>query len=688
MRLPNVKYAFSTWNLPYNKEWTELTVKASEIAGEAGKNDAFGEMLNQLRNMARTGSFGDLLGMLKRRLTARALSWFWLSDDIYAQRLLNPKLLLALTQAQQPRLTRITLQQLLQLYFRKFDLLDQHNGFRAALEQVLLEQLEKVPEPRIRSLRPNPLTSLKVAGNKLLSLDGPRRLSEDTRASGRELNSIFAELGLQGLDDGRYADICRAHFYLDTLKNLPFDEWSPVMDELLKHSVNKVPFEGNRCIGHAALEILIDRVAQEPSEAWQNFVINLAGDPRIASSSENYRQWWLPLGESRIQKVRGWLSKEDLRLFLKAVEQYGKLTNNFELMRMFPARKTFLEGLFKLKLIRNTRLLLGNSAQQIVKDILGNEVKTSFAHMDGVMNEKAVIYLDCGDFFLIEGSHSFKFWVYLAPPSDSLTSYEVNRFSHHELTIKIPSLYKRNYNNLPSASIVHTPNSWQNKVFNFLAENGIGLDIEQLLNPDDYQNQLRRFGLPAIAHNRIHVVPTIPTKTAVMQPQQSTPTPIRLSHDQRSLSVQQSPARIEPSNKIKENETAKFPSLSQRDARKLPNDVLAKLQKKYQTSSVSNEDKPKSQSANVDALTSQSGNVKDIYIQISKLGAFERRVLKYFASNEGDKARAAANVMGVSVKGINHLLYGPLKKLCVQDNQFGWHVKQIVIRALTDIDKS
>ena len=33
---------------------------------------------------------------------------------------------------------------------------------------------------------------------------------------------------------------------------------------------------------------------------------------------ENHR---LALGEERIQKVRGWLSKEDLRLFLQAVEQ-------------------------------------------------------------------------------------------------------------------------------------------------------------------------------------------------------------------------------------------------------------------------------------------------------------------------------------------------------------------------------
>ncbi|MEN1354777.1 EH signature domain-containing protein, partial [Pseudomonas aeruginosa] len=115
-----------------------------------------------------------------------------------------------------------------------------------------------------------------------------------------------------------------------------------------------------------------------------------AGDPRISRNSPNYREWWQFLGEERVQKVRGWLSKEDLRLFLQAVEQFGIETQNDDLQRMFPARKQFLEGLFKLKLIRNTRLLLGGRAQHSVKRILGKDVQTSLASMDGQMNDKAV----------------------------------------------------------------------------------------------------------------------------------------------------------------------------------------------------------------------------------------------------------------------------------------------------------
>lgn len=512
MKLPEAKSMATSWGLPTVNAWTELQTKASRMEGTAGHNDAFSQMLTLLRNMAISGRFEALPGLLKRRLTARALSWFWLSGDQYAERLLSPQLLSALLHAQQPRLTRITLQQLVQLYFRQFDLLDQHDGFRALLEQALLSQLEQLPEPRIATLRPNPLISLKQEGHKLLGLNGPRQLAEQTLQAGRELGATFSELGLQGLDDGRYGDICRAHFYLETLRTLSLDEWSPVMDELLKPSVSKAPFEGDRCIGHAALEILIDRTGQEPSDAWQTFILNLAGDPRISSAATNYRQWWQPLGEARIQKVRGWLSKEDLRLFLQAVEQYGIQSHNDELQRMFPARKLFLEGLFKLKLIRNTRLLLGNRAQQIVKGILGKEVKTSFAPMDGAMSDKAVIYLDCGDFYLIEGSHSFKIWVYLAPPSDILTTYEKRIFSHAALTSTIPAGYQKRYGNLPLASIVHTPHTWQHKVFTFLADNGIGLDMEQLLSRQDYQYQLRRFGIPAVNPKRTPVpTPSQPT---------------------------------------------------------------------------------------------------------------------------------------------------------------------------------
>ena len=430
MKLPPLHMPVVEWPARTIEVWQTLIEKGARMAAATGQGDAFEAMLARLRDMASTGRFDGLPALLKRRLTARALTWLWLNDEIIGRRLFSVRLLTVLVEAQQPRLTRITLQQLAQFYFRRFDKLDEHEGLREKLEQVLLQQLQLLPEPRVSGPQADPLLTLKRDGHWLLPLDGPVQLVEQVRDSGHELSATCEALGLQGFDDGRYGDICRAHFYLETLRGLSPGEYDPVLDELQKPSVAKAPYEGERRIGHIALEILIDRVGQEPGDAWLNFILNLAGDPRISRNSANYREWWQFLGDERVHKVRGWLSKEDLRLFLQAVEQFGIETQNDDLQRMFPARKQFLEGLFKLKLIRNTRLLLGGRAQHSVNRILGKEVKTTFARMDGQMNDKAVIYLDCGDFHLVEGSHSFRVWVYLASPGEALRSYERSSFSH------------------------------------------------------------------------------------------------------------------------------------------------------------------------------------------------------------------------------------------------------------------
>lgn len=509
MKLPSIDNRPGEWPQGVMQSWGRLLARAQQLEGKAGGSDAFAQMLATLREMVRTGRFDGFKALLGRRLAARALTWLWLHDEVVGPRLLNAQLLNTLIDAQQPRLTRITLVQLIQLYLRFFDQLDERdktteNSLRALVEGHVLAQLHLLPEPRTPSLRPDALTQLKQHGHWLLGLNGPLALARHVREQGSELGTTFEAYGLAGLDTGRYGDICRAHFYLETLRGLAPGEWDDVLDELLKPSVSKAPYEGDKRIGHAALEILIDRAGEAPGDAWQNFILNLAGDPRIASSSPNYRQWWLPLGEARINQVRGWLSKEDLRLFLQAVEQYGNESGKEDLQRMFPARKTFLEGLFKLGLIRDTRLMLGGIAQQSVRRILGAEVKTNFARMEGTMNDKAAIYLDCGDFHLVEGSHSFKIWMYLAQPGPAMKSYERNSFSHSDLTIELPKAYKKLYPGLGYEAVTHN-GTWQRKVFDFLAENGIGVDIEQLLSKSEYRGYLSRYGMPAVRGNKVKV---------------------------------------------------------------------------------------------------------------------------------------------------------------------------------------
>lgn len=741
MRLPPAEFPVAGWSAQMLERWIVLTKKAATMEASVGNNDAYERTSAELHRMAQTLRFDALPEMLKRRITARTLTSLWLKNEVIE--LLNARLLTTMLRAQQPRLTPMTLRQLAQLYFRRFDRLDEKEGVRELLERSLLQQLDLIPPSKIQTSRADPLVTLKREGHWLLSLDGPRYLAERVRQGGRELGETFMELGLHGFDDGRYGDICRVHFYLETLRHLPLGEADPVLDELLKPTVAKAPFEGTRRIGHVALEILIDRAGQEPGEVWQNFILNLAGDPRISSTNERFVEWWRPLGEERIQKVRGWLSKEDLRLFLQAVEQYGLETANTEMQRMFPARKRFLEGLFKLKLIRNTRLLLGGKAQQSVKRILGKDVKTSFARMDGPMNDKAVIYLDCGDFHLVEGSHSFKIWVYLAAPGETLKTYERNTFSHQDLTTTVPGTYKKLYPGLPYDAFVHTPHAWQNKVFTFLAENGIALDVEQLLSAEDYRLQLRKFGIPAVSAKRT-VVPA-PAKEgakavarAPTAAQQGTehaaapssrnadvPTPPRRSADvsvaangavrssavasgrdnpvlQRTKLPPFSSLQMAALRYLETHPRCGFYALLEAVSNQGGNVLNVKTMLESSLSQYVQQDgeghwllsthgaqlvaeltrsEPSDASQSVPSVANTNAN-ENTGSRVARLEPFALAVLRYFAANPGDKVRYAANVLEVDARLVNQALYGPLKGICTQDDKYGWQLTGAAQREL------
>lgn len=741
MRLPPAEFPVAGWSAQMLERWIVLTKKAATMEASVGNNDAYERTSAELHRMAQTLRFDALPEMLKRRITARTLTSLWLKNEVIE--LLNARLLTTMLRAQQPRLTPMTLRQLAQLYFRRFDRLDEKEGVRELLERSLLQQLDLIPPSKIQTSRADPLVTLKREGHWLLSLDGPRYLAERVRQGGRELGETFMELGLHGFDDGRYGDICRVHFYLETLRHLPLGEADPVLDELLKPTVAKAPFEGTRRIGHVALEILIDRAGQEPGEVWQNFILNLAGDPRISSTNERFVEWWRPLGEERIQKVRGWLSKEDLRLFLQAVEQYGLETANTEMQRMFPARKRFLEGLFKLKLIRNTRLLLGGKAQQSVKRILGKDVKTSFARMDGPMNDKAVIYLDCGDFHLVEGSHSFKIWVYLAAPGEALRTYERNTFSHQDLTTTVPGTYKKLYPGLPYDAFVHTPYTWQNKVFTFLADNGIALDIEQLLSAEDYRLQLRKFGIPAVSAKRTVVPPPAKdgakavtraptaaqqgTEHAAALPSRNAdvPTPPRRSADvsvaangavrssavasgrdnpvlQRTKLPPFSSLQLAALRYLETHPRCGFYALLDAVSNQGGNALNVKTMLESSLSQyvqqdgeghwllsthgeqlvaelVRSEPPDASQSVSSAANANASANAGS---RVARLEPFALAVLRYFAANPGDKVRYAANVLEVDARLVNQALYGPLKGICTQDDKYGWQLTGAAQREL------
>lgn len=496
MKLPPIPTSLPAWPRMHLERWKALARNIAVAADKAGQGDHFEDELRRLRAAMRKGSIPAAL--FKRRVGARALSWLWLNETPLDWRDYSSKWLQALFDGQQPHLTSMTLLQLLALYFKHFDRFDAHGTFRTVLEANLRRELRKPRHSRASGTTGDPIRSLS-RHLQLLQLEGPAKLVRQCISEERELAAVLNELGLQQMIDGRYGDVCRSQYYLEKLRSIPEGAPDAVLDELRKPEVHAAPYQYGKTIGLATLEILIDR-ASKAHEAWQTFILKLAGDPRL-TTHEGHR-YWAQLGETRIAKVCGWLARMDLRLFLDAVSTYARTSGNADQMRMYPARERFMQGLLDLDLVRGTRLFLGDAIYRgIARALKDNDLLSAVTKLNN-RRDTAVIYLDCGSFHLIEGSHSFKLWVYLAQPAAWLSNYNKSQVEDWELTTVLQTSYHQAHPRLPSRSIVHQEHAWQNTLFTFLGEQGIALDIEKLLSPADYHYQQRRYGIPSVISRR------------------------------------------------------------------------------------------------------------------------------------------------------------------------------------------
>lgn len=475
------------------QQWNSLTLQTKKIADGAGQGEEFKVLEQQINRYVMYDQKEKLKQILIKRKGVRVLTQLWIDKEEVRKNSLNEETI-DYIQAKHPKLGMSSLMNLISLVYRYFDALVDGNIFNR-LTQWLKQQIEQ----RLKDRKNSSDTILSVLNQAkwLFDLTAPKALVNLAKQNHLDLNEQLKKLRLNELPQGRFLDICHAQYYLDTLKEIPVGEQHDVLHELLKQDVATMPFEESKRIGHIALEIIIDRSAGAPSEIWQNFVLNLAGDPRIANTATNYRQWWKPIGESRVKAVTSWLAKEDLRLFLGAIEEYANYTGDEALNRMFPARKRFLEGLYEHGFVRNARLMLGNQAEHTVKRVLGKSLTTSYINLRG-MTQTSIIYLDCGDFHIIEGSHNFKLWIYMGLPSEKLNDYSLSELNHFALTNSFPQEFKKNYPKGELMPIQHSPTSWQKNAIDFLTQNGIELDLEKLFYKDEYRRYISRYGLPVL----------------------------------------------------------------------------------------------------------------------------------------------------------------------------------------------
>ncbi|WP_283629101.1 EH signature domain-containing protein [Shewanella baltica] len=478
------------------KQWSSLTLQTKTIADGAGQGEEFKALEQQVSGFVVNGDVAQLNHTLLKRKGVRVLTQLWIDKEEIRKGSLNEETI-DYIQAKHPKLGMSSLMNLISLVYRYFDALVDGNIFNkltAWIKQQIAQRLDE------RKKSSDTILSVLNSAKWLFDLTAPKVLVNLAKQNHLDLSEQLKKLRLNELPQGRFLDVCHAQYYLDTLREIPVGEQNDILHELLKHDVATMPFEEGKRIGHIALEIIIDRSAGAPSEVWQNFVLNLAGDPRIANTAKNYREWWKPIGENRVKAVTSWLAKEDLRLFLGAIAEYANHTGDESLNRMFPARKRFLEGLYEHGFVRNARLMLGYQAEHTVKRVLGKSLTTSYIKLKA-MPQTSIIYLDCGDFHIVEGSHNFKLWIYMGLPSEKMTDYSLSELTHNDLTVRFPNEFSKNLPNGKKCAIQHSPTSWQKNAIDFLTDNGVSLDLEQLFDRDEYRRYVNRYGLPVVKKN-------------------------------------------------------------------------------------------------------------------------------------------------------------------------------------------
>ncbi|MDQ7075320.1 MAG: EH signature domain-containing protein [Gammaproteobacteria bacterium] len=327
---------------------------------------------------------------------------------------------------------------------------------------------------------------------RILSGIGPKWLAEESYRNGRDFDEQLKVVMLDRYPVGRFITVAKNIYYLEVLRGLQPNEAHSILDEMQKKSAYDAQYDENSLLGHQILNILIKKSPiSGVSEVWLNVILAIAGDPRVPKAHPNYRKWWSQLDAQLGNKVKGWLSKLDLKLFLEALESFSNLPGKEELKRMYPARKQFMQGLLKKQLVIGTRLFLSRGAEQYLKNNYEPEHLPNYSLVKGNIS---VIHIQlAGGGHIVEGSHSCKLWVYeRLDPSATLFDYSKTHFSYSSLTGGLrDQMLKLGLQH--EVDITHRFN-WQHEAILALKNVGVPINSKDVLTLDDYKKYKRMYG--------------------------------------------------------------------------------------------------------------------------------------------------------------------------------------------------
>lgn len=473
--------------------WSGLADGAATLSRGAGTGRAFQELVNEARAFL---SSQDVLGLAaraqdRRFVRAIAVAWF---DEETARTTMTSAVLAVLRSARVSRLGTIALASILLEHFARLDAWQP--GLYVELRDLVRVAVGQQAAREGRDL----VETLREQDRVTLELDGPELLSRALVAAGVDPLTWLREMHLSGSADSRFGWMLRDRYYLERIAATDAADGdhgflATVEDEVLLRQRTASTDEDGDYFGHQVLTALTAKDTRHPNRAWLRAVLGVGGDPRLVQTPE-WRLWWSKVPEANVRRAVRWMYGMDLRAFLDGVEAYAEATRNEPMMRLLEPRKRLLLGLYEQDRVDDVRLVVGSDIRRWINRSATFALNDIARLDDPIKQDTAIVYLDCGTFWVVEGSHNFQLQLFVGGPPPRLADRRRTSFDVATLRDTIPSLHRETHGESSHVSIWHRGRQWIQDALDFLRVHGAHLDELGLLSRSDYIDLVNRRDRP------------------------------------------------------------------------------------------------------------------------------------------------------------------------------------------------
>jgi hypothetical protein len=331
---------------------------------------------------------------------------------------------------------------------------------------------------------------LTPAASKMFSPLAAKWLAESAVKRNTDFENRLESLDLTIYKGGELIGLAQNIYFVKQLEVIEVNKPHDILKEVQKQSVYNSPYQGDELLGHEILRVLLKRApARDVDDSWLNVVMAIAGDPRVPKSHPSFIKWWSQMPKSYLSKMHGWLSRLDLRLFLKALEDHAKTGGDEKLKRMYPSRKTFLYALDDKKLVLKTRLFLSRSAEAYLLNNFKKEHLPTYSRVAGGGKNISLIYVELDGAHIVEGTHDCAMRIFNnLHESAPVFNYDNSSFPYRELTKGLEERMEELGCGF-AENIQHNPSNfnWQKKAVSQLKRQRVDIEIGDVLSMKDYK---------------------------------------------------------------------------------------------------------------------------------------------------------------------------------------------------------